>query len=430
MKNARQKALEILYSVEFEGAYSNLAIKSGLKDSELDMRDRGLVTQLVYGTVSKKIALDAIIRKYSSVKIKKLSKYVLLILRLGLYQIFYCDKIPSSAAVNECVKLAKKYAGRSSGFINGVLRSAERGGYEFKNVPEELSYPDWLWQMWSRDLGEEKAKSIMEALGETPLMNVRVNTLRCSREELKEYLVNEGVLVEEDSLYENALLVKGLDVQNSDSYKRGLFTVQDTAAQCAAWVLSPKPGDMVLDLCAAPGGKTTHMAELMGNEGKILAFDIHEHKTQLIDSVAKRLGIDIIETECFDATEYREDLAGKFDRVLADVPCSGLGIIRRKPEIKYNAAFGEDLYSIQEKILEQGAKYLKPGGTLVYSTCTLNKYENELRIKEFLENHPEFSVVSINDKIKSETSDLGYCVLYPDEFNTDGFFIAKLCKRK
>ena len=182
MKNARQKALEILYSVEFEGAYSNLAIKSGLKNSELDMRDRGLVTQRVYGTVSKKIALDAIIRKYSSVKIKKLSKYVLLILRLGLYQIFYCDKIPSSAAVNECVKLAKKYAGRSAGFINGVLRSAERGGYEFKNVPEELSYPDWLWQMWSRDLGEEKAKSIMEALGETPLMNVRVNTLKCSRE--------------------------------------------------------------------------------------------------------------------------------------------------------------------------------------------------------------------------------------------------------
>lgn len=430
MKTARQKALEILYSVEFEGAYSNLAIKSELQNSGLDMRDRGLVTQLVYGTVSKRIALDAIIQKYSSVKIKKLSKYVLLILRLGLYQIFYCDKIPVSAAVNESVKLAKKYAGRSAGFINGVLRSAERGGYKFKSVAEELSYPDFLWDMWSCDFGAEKAKCIMEALNKTPFMTVRVNTLKCSLCKLKEILEKDGVLVEEDPLYENSLRVKGLDVLSSDVYNQGLFTVQDTAAQCAAWVLSPKPKDKVLDLCAAPGGKTTHMAELMNNEGSILAFDIHEHKTKLIDSAASRLGIDIIKTECSDATKLREDLIGKFDCVLADVPCSGLGIIRRKPEIKYNASPGDDLYKIQEKILDRAAKYLKPGGILVYSTCTLNKFENELRIKEFLENNPEFCMVSIADKIKSATSKEGYCVFYPDEFDTDGFFVAKLCKRK
>lgn len=430
MKTARQKALEILYSIEFEGAYSNLAIKSGLKECGLDMRDRGLVTQLVYGTVSRKLALDAVISKYSSVKIKKLSKYVLLILRLGIYQLMYCDKIPPSAAVDESVKLAKKYAGKSKGFVNGVLRSAERGGYEFKSVAEKLSFPDILWEKWSRELGEGKAKSVMEALNKTPDMTVRVNTLKCSCDELKEILEKEGVCVKKDGvLYENSMKVSGLDVQNSKAYENGLFTVQDTAAQCTAWILNPKPHDKVLDICAAPGGKTTHMAELMDNKGEILAFDIHEHKTALINSTASRLGIDIIKTQCADATQYKEELFEKFDCVLADVPCSGLGIIRRKPEIKYNAQFGEDLYQLQEKILEQASRYLKPGGTLVYSTCTLNKYENELRIKEFLEKNPQFSAVSISDKIKSETSDKGYCVIYPDEFDADGFFIAKLYKR-
>ena len=430
MATARQVALKILYLVEFEGAYSNLAIKSELKDSGLNAKDRGLVTNLVYGVISRKNALDKIISKYSSVKIKKLSKYVLLILRLGIYQLMFCDKIPASAAVNESVKLAGKYAAKSRGFVNGVLRSFERDGYEFTSKAEELSYPDWIYEKWCEELGEEKAISVMEALNLTPKMAIRANILKNTREELIKTLEEEGVFAEIDTVSPQGLKVSGLDVLNSQAFSAGLFTVQDSAAQLSAIVLSPKPGDSVLDLCAAPGGKTTHIAELMENSGKVTAFDIHEHKIGLIEDAAQRLGIDIIEAVCFDASKKTKALENRFDCVLADVPCSGLGIIRRKPDIKYSAKPNSELYDLQAKILGCAASYVKIGGSIVYSTCTLNRLENELRIKEFLEENKNFEAVDISDIIKSKTSKEGYCVIYPDEFDTDGFFIAKLKRTK
>lgn len=430
MVTARQVALKILYSVEFEGAYSNLAIKSGLKDTGLNAKDRGLVTNLVYGVISRKNALDKIISKYSSVKIKKLSKYVLLILRLGAYQLMYCDKIPASAAVNESVKLAGKYAAKSKGFINGVLRSLQRGGYEFTSKAEELSYPDWIYEKWCEELGEEKAVSVMEALNLTPKMTIRANILKNTPKELIKTLADEGIEAEFDTVSPQGLKVLGLDVSNSPAFSSGLFTVQDSAAQLSAIALSPKPGDLVLDLCAAPGGKTTHIAELMGNSGKVTAFDIHEHKIELIEDTAQRLGIDIIDAVCFDASKKTKALEDRFDCVLADVPCSGLGIIRRKPDIKYNAQPNEELYDLQAKILDCAAAYVKAGGFIVYSTCTLNSVENEFRIKQFLEENKNFEAVDISDTIKSKTSKDGYCVIYPDEFDTDGFFIAKLKRIK
>ena len=430
MATSRQTALKILYSVEFEGAYSNLAIKSGLKDSELNAKDRGLVTNLVYGVISRKLALDKIISKYSSVKLNKLSKYVLLILRMGVYQLKFMDKIPESAAVNESVKLAMKFAAKSKGFVNGVLRSVARESFEFSNAFEELSYPEALSEKFCEDFGNDKALKIMGALNGAPEMTIRTNSLKITRDELAKKLEKKGVFVKEDALYDKNLKVSGLDIGSSEEFLNGLFTVQDTAATLAAYVLAPKPGDKVLDLCAAPGGKTTHLAELMGNKGEILAFDIYEHKVELIKETAKRLGIDIINARCADAGDLKSELLNKFDCVLADVPCSGLGIIRRKPEIKYNAEFGEELYAIQDKILSCAAEYVKPGGALVYSTCTLNKYENEIKIQSFLENNKNFEREDISDKIKSETAKDGYAVLLPDEYDTDGFFIAKLRRKR
>lgn len=428
MSTARQTALKILYAIEFEGAYSNLELKS--KNTEEDIRDRALVTQLVYGAVSKKRALDAVIAHYSSVKIKKLSRYVLLILRLGIYQLMFCDKIPASAAVNESVKLAQRFAARSKGFVNGILRSVERGGYEFKSKAEELSFPDWLYEKWCDELGEEKAVSVMEALNRTPKMTIRANILKNTPEELIKTLKAEGVKAERNTLGSQSVTVSGLDVSKSSAFSKGLFTVQDTAAQLAAEVLSPKAEADVLDLCSAPGGKTTHIAELMGNRGRITAFDIHEHKTELILETAERLGIDIIDAVCFDSTKRTKALENRFDFVLADVPCSGLGIIRRKPDIKYNEKPTEELYSVQERILDCAAAYVKVGGYILYSTCTLNKYENELRIKEFLKENKGFEAVDISDIADCETSKQGYVTIYPDEFNSDGFFIAKLKRIK
>lgn len=414
MATARQAALMVLYSIEFEGAYSNLALLDGLKNSGLSPEDRGFATSLVYGVVSMKRTLDAVISKYSSVKPKKLSKYVLLILRMGLYQLMFMDRVPPSAAVNESVKLASRYAGKSRGFVNGVLRSAVRGGFELENVCDRLSYPDWLYEKWTAELGE-RAEDLMVALNQPPDMTIRANSLKIKNEELIEKLKNEGAEAREGE--NGAILVSGLNVSASKLFNDGFFTVQDSAAQMAAKVLSPKSGERVLDICAAPGGKTTHIAELMGNSGEVLAFDIHEHKIKLIYDAAERLGISIIKARCQDAAEYDEALFESFDRVLADVPCSGLGIIRRKPDIKWNAAPDGGLYEIQERILGCASKYVKQGGVLVYSTCTLNRLENEHRIEEFLKANREFSL----EEMKT---------FYPDTDKTDGFFIAKLQKNR
>lgn len=428
MGTARETALKILYLTEFEGAYSNLALKN--QNKEKDARDRALVTQLVYGVISRKITLDAVISKYSSVKLKKLSKYVLLILRLGIYQLMYCDKIPHSAAINESVKLANKYAVKSKGFINGILRAVERGKYEFQSKAEELSYPEWIYEKWLEELGEKKAECVMEALNSAPKMTIRVNLLKNTREELIKKLKDEGIEAEEDPVSPQGIKVSGVNIMQSEAFLRGAFTVQDTAAQLAVMALSPKSGACVLDLCAAPGGKTTHMAEIMDNSGEIVAIDVHEHKIQLIEEAAERLGIDIIKTVCFDASERTKALENRFDCVLADVPCSGLGIIRRKPEIKYNARPGAELYALQKKILDCAATYVKKDGVIVYSTCTLNKYENELRIKSFLDENKNFELSDLGNALNVEACKEGYCVLYPDELDADGFFIAKLKRIK
>lgn len=430
--------MKTLYKIEYEGAYSNLALKEALHKAELSEVDKGFVTALVYGTIQRKITLDFYISQFSKIKLKKISKYILLILELGIYQLLFTDKVPQSAAVNESVKLAKRYGHASSaGYVNGILRSVVRCG---GNLPEpktereklciKYSFPMQLAEKWIAEFGAEFADGLMQAMNEPAPYTLRVNTLKTTAEEMLRAFPEScrGRYLAE------AIYCRGFDAAKSAEYKNGFVTVQDEAAMLAARVLAPKPGEVVMDMCAAPGGKTTHMAQLMENKGKILAFDIHEHKIALIEENAKRMGTGIISARCADASLFLSEYKNSADKILADVPCSGLGIIRRKPDIKLNRESIDELPKIQYNILKNAAGYLKCGGELVYSTCTIEKDENEAVIERFLDNNRDFERVDITEllpeKLRKETARKGYITLYPNVDGTDGFFIAKVKRVK
>ncbi len=417
--SARETALKILYAVEYDGAYPNIALKDALAENKsLSAKDKGLITELVYGIIDKKLTLDYVIGRYSRVKLKKISKYILLILRMGLYQLMFTDKIPESAAVNESVKLAKRYGhGASAGFVNGVLRSFIRGGVEYPEKGVEYlsvkySFPIWLCERWVSDFGFEFTEDLLKAFGEDAKITLRPNSMKITAEGLSEKLRENGVEAETS---DGVVICGGFDIASDALYREGFYTPQDKAAMRSAEVLAPRAGETVIDMCAAPGGKTTHMAELMENSGEILAFDIHEHKIRLIEDNAARLGIDIIKASIGDGTVFDPALEGKADKVLCDAPCSGLGVIRRKPDIKWNKQPESDLPELQRKILENGARYLKRGGEIVYSTCTIEKEENEEVIDAFLSENADF------EKLYEKT-------FYPNTDGTDGFYICKLRK--
>lgn len=412
--NAREMALRTIYAVEFEGAYSNMALKQALSNRSISAADKGLVTSLVYGVISRRLTLDYAIASYSKTKLNKISKYILIILRMGVYQLMYMDKIPESAAVNESVKLAKKYGRASAGFVNGILRSFIRGGVEIPedNLSVKYSFPQWLCDKWTADFGFEFTDRLMAALCISPKLTLRPNILKITPEILQNKLENRGINAEINGF---SVECKGFDVAVDNLYKNGFYTPQDIAASAAAAALDPQKGETVIDVCAAPGGKTTHIAELMGNCGKIFAFDTYEHKIKLIEENAKRLGIDIIRAQIGDGTVFNKTLEAAAERVLCDVPCSGLGIIRRKPEIKWNEDSSKELNKVQRKILENGSRYLKRGGTLVYSTCTIDKTENENTVSEFLKEHSDF------EKLFEKT-------YFPHIDGTDGFYICKMRK--
>lgn len=423
MITPREKALLTLYDIEFKDKYSNLAIKDALS-ADMQKRDKAFCTQLVYGVVRKKLTLDYIISRYSKVKLKKLSKYVLLILRMGIYQIYFLNSVPDSAAVNESVLLAKKYCIKSSGFVNAVLHSAIRGrtSLEYpkdktKFLSVKYSFTEEMVKIFEQyDFCEE----LLKALNEEPETIIRLNRLK--NDELS---IAEAELTELP-MYKYALKASGFDIENCKEYREGRFIAQDVAAMMASEALAPKPGQTCIDVCAAPGGKTTHLAELMDNRGKIIAFDIHAHKTDIIKKNAERMGIDIIEAIVQDASCEKESLFNTADRVLADVPCSGLGIIKRKPDIKWNKDNIDELPVLQYEILETAAKYVKPGGYLVYSTCTLNKAENEDVICEFVKNHHEFEFEKIELPGSLARENVGYITFFPNIDKTDGFFISKI----
>lgn len=430
MKSARQIAFEVLIKMHRNDAYSNIELDSALKNSGLDKRDCALVSALVYGVTERLITIDYNIEKHLTGKISKLKPEVLVILRLGAYQILFSDKIPNSAAVNESVKLAKNNrCAFAAGLCNAVLRAVGKSGLllpDDKDKTEYLSvkysFPRWLCDMWQDAYGEENAEGVMKTAAEKPPIYIKVNNLKTTSDELINIFKDEGVTAEPVKGFDSALQISDTgDIEKLSSYKDGLFHVQDLASQLCAKALEAKENMTVFDVCSAPGGKAFTVAEHMNNKGTIKAFDIHEHRVKLINSGADRLGISIIEGRTGDAEQY-DSSNGLADRVLCDVPCSGLGIVRRKPEIRYKEKILIDkLPLLQYRILENASNYVKTSGRLIYSTCTLNPAENEEVCKKFLQNHKEFKLVQPLNHINSEDS---YITLMPHIHGTDGFFIA------
>ena len=422
MANPRKTAVSILLKIEKDGTYSNLAVGNFLKEAELESLDRAFVSALVYGVLDRKITLDAVLSKFMKTPIKKTAPFTLQVLRTALYQIMFMDKIPESAAVNEAVKLIKKSReSRNAGFVNAVLRSVLREenllphGESIEDLSIRFSCPLWIVKSFVEDYGRENTISLLEESLKAPPMTLRVNTLKTDTEQLKAEFEKSGIAVHEGENENSIVVDKGFDIPTSELYKNGFFHAQDEASQRAVKVLGPKKGERVLDLCAAPGGKSFTMAEMMENTGEIVSCDLYESRVKLIREGAKRLEIDIIKTFVSDASVYNGEL-GLFDAILCDVPCSGLGVIRRKPDIKYKAIedFSE-LEEIQYSILTNAVKYLKKGGRILYSTCTLRSAENEKLVFRFLKEYNNF-------RIEYEQT------FMPHIHKTDGFYCALLVK--
>ncbi len=418
--NPREEAVVALYKIENEGAYLGKALQDAV--GKCDLRDRGFVNELVMGTVRNKLYIDFIIQSFSKIKLKKLSPWVLSILRIGVYQLVKMDKVPSSAACNEAVKLASRYAHNAArGYVNGVLRNIARN---LDSLPEPqgeiteklsvlFSMPLWLTKKLVSQFGADEARSILEDSLVPHNTTVRVNILKTTAKALVSALDEEGISASVSGEEEQCLVIDGaIDINKSDAYKNGLYTLQNINSIRAALALNPKKGETIIDVCAAPGGKTTHIAELMGDDGKVFAFDVHPHKISLIENAAKRLGINSIEARCHNSEEVCDELIGKADRVLADVPCSGIGVIHKKPDVKYNRK-EEDisvLCGIQAKILDSASRYVKAGGVLVYSTCTILEEENGAQIKDFVKRNHEFEVEFEETYLAHKTGGSGFYI--------------------
>lgn len=430
MQNARNIALTALYNIEKKSAYINVELKKCLDNAEMSPADKRLVTEICHGVVKYKINLDFFIKKVSSIRLNKISPYVKNILRMGIYQIKYMDKIPKSAAVNESVKLARRFGGaKSAGFVNAVLRKIAAADFEYPATKEEFlsvkySYPIFLCEKFIADYGYDFAEKIMAKSLERPQIYIRVNTLKISVENFLKILENESIEYKTTNFCEDAVCVSGIGkILKSKYFDEGYFYVQDLSSMLACRILNPQKGARVMDVCAAPGGKSTYIAQLMENEGEVFSFDIYDHKIKLISENARRLGIDIIKAEKNDALLENGDFFEKFDFVLADLPCSGLGIVNKKPEIKYSVSESSisSLANMGLKILNIAAKYVKKGGTMVFSLCTFTKEEGEENVKKFLAQNKNFAL----EKIDLDIENNGFITFYPHILETDGFFAAK-----
>ena len=440
----REIALKVLYKIEEEKAYSNIILNKYISDNKsiLDQKDIGLLSEIVYGVTTWKLTLDYIIQKYSKIKLKKISPWIINILRMGIYQIIFLDKIPKSAAVNESVTLAKRYGHKaSSSFVNAILRRIEKKDYlEIQNIEDiqeriskTTSMPIWIVKQLLKERNNiAEVKMICESLLERPKLTVRRNSLKTTKIEFEKLLDKNQIIYENIKLKneENEefpsdfyILEKVRDIENMELFKNGYLTVQDFSAGLSAFYLEPKKGENILDACSAPGGKTTYLAEIMENVGEIEAWDIHKQRTNLVEENARRLGISIITTKQKDATIFYEEYVDKFDKILLDVPCMGIGVIKRKPDIKWQKTEVdvEIITKIQSEILDNCSKYVKKGGTIIYSTCSILKEENQNIIMKFLKSNKNFCIQKI---MKNKD----FLDILPDE-KQDGFFIAKLQKK-
>lgn len=445
-ENSREIALNILLVIENNKAYSNITMNKSLVKG-MDYRDENLVREIVYGVLENRIYIDYIIRKSSKIRFNKIHNRILEILRIGIYQLVFMDRIPESAAVNESVNLAKKHGHKGTvGFVNGLLREVSRNREKYLEIKtqdkiEEISirysHPEFLVKRWVAEYGLEFTEDLCRANNERAKINIRVNTLKTNQADLKIMLRERGLDIEDGLYSEDCLVVKeSFRITELDEYKRGLFTIQDESSMLVSKIMDPKENMRVIDLCSAPGGKSTHIAEKMNNKGYILSRDFHKHKLRLISDNADRLGIKIIETQYYNALNKDSELINQFDYCLLDAPCTGYGIIRRKPEIKINRSEDDikSLSQIQYRMIDIAKDYLKVGGVLVYSTCTIIREENTMIIDKFLRENRNFKLANLeNDFAKKEgleSLSQGYIQLFPNIHGTDGFFIAKLIKER
>lgn len=434
---AREIALRVLLDVMQKDAYANIALTRELNKHTVSEQDRRFLTELVYGVVKTAPTLDWMIKKYVTRAKKSIAPAIWAILQMGFYQLRFMDKVPPSAACNESVNLAKKYGHQGTvKFVNAVLRASIR-------MPEKVVYPDkgknlaawmsltyfhpeWLVKRWIKRYGNEGAEQLCRMNNETPPLSLRTNTLKTTRDELCKELEQAGIEYTLSEWADEGILCTGHPALGSFvPLQEGKCQVQDESSMLVAHVVAPQAGDVVIDTCSAPGGKTTHMAQLMKNQGKIMAFDIHEHKLAKIEENAERLGITIIETAAKDALTLQGEWKDKADCVLVDAPCSGLGVLRRKPDSRWRKS--EDLLTelpkLQLAILSQASECVKAGGTLVYSTCTIEPEENQLVVEAFLKNHPDFVLDEIPCPNKGTAK---WIQFLPHIDHTDGFFLARM----
>lgn len=435
MKSARQVAFEALIKIHRDGAYSNLIVDSLLKEnSELDERDRAFVCNLVYGTLDRLILIDYNLGLYLNQPVRKLKPELHTILRMGTYQLLFMDKVPSRAAVNESVNLAKvNKSSFAASLVNAVLRRVADNGIRLPDTSEtnpdylaiKYSCPEWLISLWIESYGYDNAVALAEKALEAPPVVIRVNTTKITPDELIWKLAEEGVISEKTDIAPDALIISNTgSVDELEAYKQGYFHAQDLASQLCCAALDPQEGETVFDLCSAPGGKAFTVAERMNNTGVVRAFDIYQSRVELIKNGATRLGLSNVFSYLSDASIFNENY-GLADRVLCDVPCSGLGIIRRKPEIRFkNRSDIDNLPELQYRILCNATRYLKQGGRLVYSTCTLNPAENSEVCNRFLSEHPEFTAVEVLPDVPRFSTEEKFLTLMPHINSTDGFFIA------
>lgn len=438
----RSIAYEVLTAVDEKEAFADRALDGRLRRSaSLPDRDRRLATELVYGTIRRRGSLDRCLQPSLRRPLERLDPEILRILRLGAYQILFLDRVPDHAAVNESVDLANRFGRRGSGnLVNGALRALCRAKAEGKGLPSsdiqfgEADFPAWLTRIWESELGKEKAGEILGALLSRPQVVLRTNTLKTDRTGLIDRLKGEGYEAEPvDGLPQAVRLTEGGDIRKADCYRQGWCVQQDGASQLIVEILDPRPGECVLDLCAAPGIKTTHMAEKMADQGMVVALDRHLGRLRELVEGCRRMGVTVTSPVCADASGPRHPLVGPFvfDRVLVDAPCSGLGILRRNPEKKWRPAPDfATLSSLQAGLIRNAAALVRPGGILVYSTCTVHREENEAIVEGFTAEHGDFVLEEVTpflpDGLEDLASEAGHLSSWARPTCFDLFFAARL----
>ena len=433
----RELAMQVLQKVHVEGAYANVVLVETLREVQLSERDRRFLTELVYGVTKAGASLDYMIGRYVA-DLRKAQPAIRELLRLGFYQIFCMDRVPPSAACNTAVELAKKHGRRGAeSFVNGVLRAALReperaafpDGRDARSLALRTWHPQWMVERWIRTYGYERTEELCRCNNTSAPLSMRVNTLRTNRDALMEQLAAAGAQVRASAWVPDGIVLDAHGALDElAALREGLAQVQDESSMLVAHILGAEPGMTVIDACAAPGGKTTHIAQRMENRGRILAFDIYEEKIRRIERNAKRLGISIIEAHLSDACEIGAVYAGQADRVLVDAPCSGLGVLRRKPDARWkkSARDAKTLPLLQHAILESAAQTVKKGGVLVYSTCTMEECENAAVVNAFLETHTDFALEETGRFLPVQKTAERMVQIMPEADGPDGFFIARM----